>query len=87
MRRAQLLGHRPARQRRQGQYRGHRGAVLDEGSPADPVPIEHLAAVIEFAQKVKATEERIIAQVRAGMDPVEAHEKVNYDNMLKAQAG
>ena len=38
------------------------------------------------AQKVKATEERIIAQVRAGMDPVEAHEKVNYDNMLKAQA-
>ncbi len=43
-----------------------------------------LAEVIEFAQKAKATEERIIAEVRRGMDPVEAHEKVNYDNMLKA---
>ena len=51
------------------------------------IPIDQLGAVIEFAQKVKATEDRIIAQVRAGMDPVEAHEKVNYDNMLKAQAG
>ena len=51
------------------------------------IPIEQLSAVIEFAQKVKATEDRVIAQVRAGMDPVEAHEKVNYDNMLKAQAG
>jgi regulator of RNase E activity RraA len=50
------------------------------------IPIERIGEVIEFAQKVKATEERIIAQVRAGMDPVEAHEKVNYDNMLKAQA-
>jgi 4-hydroxy-4-methyl-2-oxoglutarate aldolase len=50
------------------------------------IPAERIAEVIEFAQKVKATEERIIAQVRAGMDPVEAHEKVNYDNMLKAQA-
>jgi regulator of RNase E activity RraA len=50
------------------------------------IAIEHLAEVIEFAQKVKATEERIIAEVRRGMDPVEAHEKVNYDNMLKAKA-
>jgi 4-hydroxy-4-methyl-2-oxoglutarate aldolase len=50
------------------------------------IPIERLAEVIEFAQKVKATEERIIAEVRRGVDPVEAHEKVNYDNMLKAKA-
>jgi 4-hydroxy-4-methyl-2-oxoglutarate aldolase len=33
---------------------------------------------------VKATEESVIAAIRAGADPVEAHEKVNYDNMLKA---
>jgi len=50
------------------------------------IPAESITEVVEFAQKVKATEERIIAQVRAGMDPVEAHEKVNYDNMLKAQS-
>ena len=50
------------------------------------IPIERLTEVIEFAQKVKTTEERIIAEVRRGMDPVEAHEKVNYDNMLKAKA-
>jgi len=48
------------------------------------IPAERITEVIEFAQKVKATEDRVIAQVRAGMDPVEAHEKVNYDNMLKA---
>jgi regulator of RNase E activity RraA len=48
------------------------------------IPIEKLEEVIAFAQKVKATEERIIAEVRGGMDPVAAHEKVNYDNMLKA---
>jgi len=49
------------------------------------IPAERITEVIEFAQTVKATEDRVIAQVRAGMDPVEAHEKVNYDNMLKAQ--
>jgi hypothetical protein len=26
----------------------------------------------------------VIAAIRAGGDPVEVHEKVNYDNMLKA---
>ena len=39
-----------------------------------------------FAQKVKATEERVIAEIRGGADPLEAHERVNYDNMLKANA-
>ena len=48
------------------------------------IPQERLAEVLAFAQKVKATEEAVIAAVRAGADPVEAHEKVNYDNMLKA---
>ena len=42
--------------------------------------------MIEFAKKVKATEDRVIAEIRAGADPIEAHERVNYDNMLKAQA-
>jgi 4-hydroxy-4-methyl-2-oxoglutarate aldolase len=49
------------------------------------IPMERVAEVLAFAQKVKATEERVIAEIRAGGDPVEVHEKVNYDNMLKAQ--
>ena len=48
------------------------------------VPMERIAEVLAFAQKVKATEDRVIAEIRAGADPVEAHERVNYDNMLKA---
>ena len=48
------------------------------------VPMEHIGAALAIAQKVKATEERVIAAIRAGGDPVEVHEKVNYDNMLKA---
>lgn len=48
------------------------------------VPMEHIEAALAIAQKVKATEERVIAAIRAGGDPVEVHEKVNYDNMLKA---
>ena len=50
------------------------------------IPQERVAEVLAFAQKVKATEESVIAAVRAGTDPVEAHEKVNYDSMLKAKA-
>ena len=50
------------------------------------IPQERLAEVLAFAQKVKATEDSVIAAIRAGADPMEAHEKVNYDNMLKAQA-
>jgi 4-hydroxy-4-methyl-2-oxoglutarate aldolase len=51
------------------------------------VPQERIAEVLAFAQKVKATEDSVIAAIRAGADPMEAHEKVNYDNMLKAQQG
>ena len=46
------------------------------------VPREHIETVLETAELVKRTEERIIAAVRAGQDPVEAHEAVRYDQML-----
>jgi 4-hydroxy-4-methyl-2-oxoglutarate aldolase len=46
------------------------------------IPIERVKEVLEFAQQVKATEERVIAAVRSGVDPIEAHEKVKYDQML-----
>jgi 4-hydroxy-4-methyl-2-oxoglutarate aldolase len=48
------------------------------------IPREKAAEALAIAQKVKATEERVIAAIRAGGEPVDVHEKVNYDNMLKA---
>jgi len=56
--------------------------VADENGTV-VVPKDRAQEVVEFAIKVKATEDRVIAEIRAGADPVEAHEKVNYDNMLK----
>jgi len=60
--------------------------ILADDNGTVVIPQERISEVIEFAKKVKATEDRVIAEIRAGADPVEAHEKVNYDNMLKAQA-
>ncbi|MDA0656141.1 MAG: RraA family protein [Proteobacteria bacterium] len=49
------------------------------------IPVEHLDEVLEIAQRCKATEERIIEEIRNGVEPVEAHERVRYDEMTKAQ--
>jgi len=57
--------------------------ILADENGTIVIPHEHAQEVLEFAQKVKATEEKVIAQIRAGADPVEAHVQVNYDNMLK----
>ena len=57
--------------------------ILADENGTIVIPHEHIVEVLEFAQKVKATEEKVIAQIRAGADPVEAHVQVNYDNMLK----
>ena len=60
--------------------------ILADDNGTVVIPHERIAEVITFAQKVRATEERVIAEIRAGADPVEAHQRVNYDNMLKANA-
>jgi 4-hydroxy-4-methyl-2-oxoglutarate aldolase len=60
--------------------------ILADDNGTVVIPLERVAEVLAFAQKVKATEDGVIAAIRAGADPMEAHEKVNYDNMLKAQA-
>lgn len=60
--------------------------ILADDNGTVVIPAERIEEVITFAQKVKATEERVIAEIRAGADPVEAHQRVNYDNMLKAAA-
>ncbi len=60
--------------------------ILADDNGTVVIPAERIQEVVAFAQKVKATEERVIAEIRAGADPVEAHQRVNYDNMLKAAA-
>jgi len=60
--------------------------ILADDNGTVVIPHERIAEVITFAQKVRATEERVIAEIRAGADPIEAHQRVNYDNMLKAHA-
>ena len=59
--------------------------IVADDNGTGVVPQEVIADVLAFAQKEKATEERVIAEIRAGADPIEAHQRVNYDNMLKAQ--
>ena len=59
--------------------------ILADENGTIVIPQENINDVLEFAQKVKATEEKVIAQIRAGADPVEMHVQVNYDNMLKKQ--
>ena len=61
--------------------------VMGDDNGVLVIPIERAQEVLEFAQMVKATEDRVIAAVRSGMDPIEAHEKVNYDSMLKPKQG
>lgn len=57
--------------------------ILADENGTIVIPQANIKDVLAFAQKVKATEEKVIAQIRAGADPVEAHVQVNYDNMLK----
>ena len=46
------------------------------------IPRERASEVLEIAQQLKVVEDGVIAAVRRGEDPVEAHHKVNYDSML-----
>lgn len=57
--------------------------ILADENGTVVIPQGRMREVLEFAQKVKATEERVIAEVRRGVDPVAAHEAVQYDAMLK----
>ncbi len=59
--------------------------ILADDNGTVVIPQERIDEVVAFAQKVRQTEERVIAEIRAGADPIEAHERVNYDNMLKAK--
>jgi 4-hydroxy-4-methyl-2-oxoglutarate aldolase len=79
-------------------FAGHRIPVHLSGIPVRPgdlvmadengtvvVPQERIGEVLDVATACKATEDGVIAAIRAGADPIEAHERVRYDAMLKPQ--
>ena len=47
------------------------------------VPKEQIVEVLKIAQTLKGIEDSVIAAVRRGEDPIEAHHKVSYDAMTK----
>ena len=49
------------------------------------VPAEAAVDVLRVAQQLRGVEESVIAAVRRGEDPIEAHHKVSYDSMLNKQ--
>ena len=51
------------------------------------VPWEHAADVLKIAQECAETEERVKNWIAQGVHPVEAHERVKYDQMNSGQAG
>ncbi len=46
--------------------------ILADDNGTVVIPMQRIAEVVEFAKKVKATEDRVIAEIRAGADPVAA---------------
>lgn len=57
--------------------------VLADDNGVVVIPQVKLEETIATAEAVKAVEDKVIADMRAGGDPVEAHLAVNYDSMLK----
>lgn len=50
------------------------------------VPQEHVADVLKIAQECAETEERVKDWIAQGMNPITAHERVQYDRMTSARA-
>lgn len=47
------------------------------------IPGERIGEVLDVARTVKATEDAVIRDVQSGTHPIEAHQKVEYDTMLR----
>ena len=60
-----------------------RDLVLADENGVVVVPRDKGEEVLRIALVVKATEDRVIAAIRSGEEPIEAHRKVNYDELLK----
>jgi len=48
------------------------------------VPRARVEEVLQIALAIKATEDRLVAEIRGGENAVAAHRKVNYDDLLNA---
>jgi 4-hydroxy-4-methyl-2-oxoglutarate aldolase len=55
--------------------------VMGDDNGVVIVPQEHVAEVLRIAQECAATEEKVKEMIAQGMHPVEAHERVRYDQM------
>ncbi len=60
--------------------------VMGDDNGVVVVPRKHAEAVLAIARDCKATEERIVAAIRDGADPVEAHQRVRYDQLTTPPA-
>ena len=60
--------------------------IMSDWSGTVVVPQERVTEILKLATELKGIEDSVIAAVRRGEDPVEAHEKVRYDAMTSAAA-
>lgn len=58
-----------------------RDLIMADDNGVVVVPAEHLEEVLRIAVECNDTENRIIEAIRAGTDPVEAHNAAGYDHM------
>jgi 4-hydroxy-4-methyl-2-oxoglutarate aldolase len=59
--------------------------ILADDNGVVVVPRRKVEEVLRIALVIKATEDRVIAVIRSGEDPIEAHAKVSYDDLLRPQ--
>jgi regulator of RNase E activity RraA len=57
--------------------------VMGDDNGVVVVPQERVSEVLKIAEAFSETEERIKAWIAAGVNPVEAHERVKYDEMTE----
>lgn len=60
--------------------------IMADWSGAVVVPHDRVEEILKLATELKGIEDSVIAAVRGGEDPVEAHEKVRYDAMTSQKA-
>ena len=57
--------------------------IMADENGAIVVPRARVEEVVHIASIIRATEDRIIGAIRAGVDPIQAHTQVGYDDLLK----
>jgi regulator of RNase E activity RraA len=57
--------------------------VMGDANGVLVIPQAHIAEVLTLAQEFAATEERVKDAISQGADPIEAHQRVNYDQMTR----